>query len=100
MAAFKLNATENTVDIDAVSQDFLKDLISDLMGRKSFREQLEQLKTIAEDLKQEGLTITFSIEGDRVLLIGKDAKPKLANIVTRTKAIEIRNLRKLMKLLL
>lgn len=100
MAAFQLNARENTIDIDAVNQDFLKELISDLIGRKSFWEQLKQLKTIAEDLGKEGLTITFSIEGDRVLLMGRNAKPKLSNVVTGTNTIEIGNLRKLMKILL
>jgi hypothetical protein len=44
---------------------------------KPLPEQIKQLKMIAEDLRKEGLTVTISIEGEQVLAMGKDAKPKL-----------------------
>jgi hypothetical protein len=99
-AAVRLSATENVVDIDAVNQQFLKDLLSIIKSGQPLLEQVKQLKTIAEDLRKEGLKVTISIEGDQVIAMGKDAKPKLSKVIIGTNAIEINNMQKLIKFLL
>jgi hypothetical protein len=99
-AVVRLSASENVVDIDAANQQFLKDLVSIMKSGKPLLGQVKQLKTIAEDLRKEGLTVTISIEGDQVLAIGKDAKPKLSKVITGTNAVEINNMMKLIKFLL
>ena len=98
-AVVRLSASENVVDIDAINQQFLKDLFNNMKSGKPLLEQVKQLKTIAEDLRKEGLTVTISIEGDQVLSIGKDAKPKLSKVITGTNAVEINNIMKLIKFL-
>jgi hypothetical protein len=52
---------------------------------------------MASELKDEGLTITVSYQGDRVFTVGSDANPKLSRLVTGN-AIEINNLGKLIEL--
>jgi hypothetical protein len=49
-------------------------------------------------LKDEGLTITLSYQGERLVTIGAEAKPTLSRLVTGTSAVEINNLRKLLEL--
>ena len=99
-AVVRLSASENVVDIEAVNQQFLKDLVSVMKSGKPLLGQVKQLKTVAEDLRNEGLTVTISIEGDQVLAMGKEAKPKLSKVITGTNAIEINNMQKLLKFLL
>jgi hypothetical protein len=49
-------------------------------------------------LKDEGLTVTLSYKGDLLVTIGSEAKSKFSRLVTRTDAVEINNLRKLVEL--
>ena len=98
--AFQIRASEKGLDIDAVHKNVLMDLFDALKIRKIFLKQLEQIRNFAEALKNEELTITFSIEGDRVLTVGYNTSPKLSQLLMRTDSIEINNLGKLMKLLL
>ena len=56
------------------------------------------LRDIAKELKDEGVTITISYRGDVLVTIGSEAKPKFSRILTRTNAVEIKNIRKLIKL--
>jgi hypothetical protein len=64
----------------------------------SLTKTIAQAKDIAKELKEEGLTITVSYDGSRVITIGSDAHPTFSKIVTRTDNIEINNLRKLLQL--
>jgi hypothetical protein len=65
----------------------------------SIRSRLAQLRDIAGELKDEGLTVTLSFKGDRLVTIGVEAKPTLSRLVTGTGAVEINNLRKLLGLI-
>ena len=98
--AFQISVSEKGLDIDALDENVLMDLFDAIKIRKSFLEQLEKIRNLAVALKNEELTITFSIEGNRVLTIGNNTSPKLSKFLMRTDAIEINNLGKLMKLLL
>ena len=44
---------------------------------------------MVEDLCSEGVTITVSYKGDRVVTVGSEANSKLTRLVTGTKGIEI-----------
>ena len=98
--AFQISVSEKGLDIDTLDENVLMDLFDAIKIRKSFLEQLEKIRNLAVALKNEELTITFSIEGNRVLTIGNNTSPKLSKFLMRTDAIEINNLGKLMKLLL
>jgi hypothetical protein len=95
--ALQLKAEKNKIELSIDSKEFLKDVVNSV-GGGSIRSKLAQLKDIAIELKDEGLTITLSYQGDRLVTIGADAKPKFSRLVTRTNALEINNLRKLLEL--
>jgi hypothetical protein len=96
--SLQIKAENNKIEINATNKEFLKDVMGSIGGAASIRSRLAQLKNIAGELKDEGLTVTLSFNGDRLLTIGLEAKPKLSRLVTRTNAVEINNLRKLLEL--
>jgi hypothetical protein len=96
--ALQLKTGNKKIDLNAVDKEFLKEAIGGMGGGKSILNSLSQLKTIATELKNEGLTIALSYKGELVLTVGSEANPKFSRIVTGTDAIEINNLRKLIEL--
>ena len=96
--ALHLKAGNKKIDLDVVDKKFVKDIVGGLGGRTSIRGRLNQVKSIAEELRDEELTVTISYKGNRVVTVGASAKPKLSRILTGTNAIEINSLRKLIEL--
>jgi len=96
--ALKIEAEDNKINLNAANKEFLKDVVESVGSGGSVRRKVAQLASIAEELKAEGLTYTFSYKGDRLVTIGSEAKPKVSQIVTRTNAVEINSLRKLLEL--
>jgi hypothetical protein len=96
--ALQVKAEDNKIELSVASKEFLKDVVDSAGGGASIRSKLAQLKDIAGELKDEGLTITLSYRGDILVTIGSEAKPKFSRLVTRTDAVEIKNLRKLLEL--
>jgi hypothetical protein len=96
--ALRMKAENNRIDINAIDKEFLKDVIGNMGDEKSIGSRINQLKGLAEELQNEGLTITVSFKGDLVITVGSGAKPKISQIITRTNAVEINNLRKLVEL--
>jgi hypothetical protein len=96
--ALQIKAEDNKIDLNATDKAFLKDVVGNAGSGASIRSKLAQLKSIAGELKDEGLTVTLSYKGDRLVTIGSEAKPKFSRLVTRTDAVEINNLRKLLEL--
>ena len=97
--ALQIKAEDNKIDVNIDSKEFLKDALGSAGTGGSIRSMLAQLRSIAEDLKAEGLTVTLSFKGDRLVTIGLEAKPTLSRLVTGTGAVEINNLRKLLELI-
>jgi hypothetical protein len=58
--------------------------------------ELGRLKKLAEELKERGYTVNVMIEGNPVLRIGKEAKPKLLSFFG---PIEIKDLKTALKIL-
>jgi len=96
--ALHLKAENNKFDLNVVDKKFVKDVVGGVGGRTSIRGRLDQIKSIANELRDEGLTVTVSYKGGRVVTVGASAKPKLSRIVTGDSAIEINSLRKLIEL--
>jgi hypothetical protein len=96
--ALQIKAEDNKIVLSVATKEFLKDVVDSAGGGASIRSKLAQLKDIAGELKDEGLTITLSYRGDILVTIGSEAKPKFSRLVTRTNAVEINNLRKLLEL--
>lgn len=96
--ALQMKAEDNKIEFTISDKEFLKDILGSTGGGTSIRSKLAQLKSIALELKDEGLTVTLSYKGERLVTIGLEAKPKFSRLVTRTDAVEINNLRKLIEL--
>ena len=96
--ALQLKAENKKIYLNAVNKEFLKDALGSMGGGKSIRYKLTQLKDVAAELKDEGLTVTLSYQGKLVLTVGSEANPKFSRLVTGTNAIEINNLRKIIEL--
>lgn len=104
--AIVVNVRNKKIDIDAKDKTFIKELISsvsDSTANKGITEKLQRsidtvkelgkmrplVKELAEDLCREGMTVTLSYKGDRVITVGSDADSKFTRLVTGTKGIEI-----------
>ena len=96
--ALQIKAEDNKIELSIANKEFLKDVLGSAGSGTSIRSKLAQLKSIAVDLKDEGLTVTLSYKGDLLVTIGSETKPKFSRLVTRTDAVEINNLRKLIEL--
>jgi hypothetical protein len=96
--ALHIKAEDNKIDLSIVDKEFLKDALGSVGAGSSINSKLAQLKSIAVELKDEGLTLTLSFKGYRLVTMGLEAKPKFSRLVTRTDAVEINNLRRLIEL--
>lgn len=96
--ALHIKAEDKKIDLSIVDKEFFKDALGSVGTGSSINSKLAQLKSIAVEMKDEGLTLTLSFRGDRLVTMGLEAKPKFSRLVTRTDAVEINNLRKLIKL--
>lgn len=94
----QLTVETNRIDLNIVDNRFLKSVLRDSRGTKSFRELLKQLRNVAEELKSERVTVTISYKGVTVLTLGSDARPKFSQLITGSTEIEINNLRKLIQM--
>jgi hypothetical protein len=103
----KIKAENKKIDISALDKDFVKETLAatrdnkrnGILGQiKTARNGLSMLKDVAEELSDAGITVTLSYKGGVVVTMGSEAKPKLSNVVTGTKAIEINSPRKLVEL--
>jgi hypothetical protein len=97
--ALQIKAEDNKIELCVADKEFLKDVMGSAGSGASIRSRLAQLRDIAGELKEEGLTVTLSFKGDRLVTIGVEAKPTLSRLVTGTDAVEINNLRKLLELI-
>jgi len=110
-ANFLLSLTDGSLNVTCDSQpsiNFISDKkrrIIDVLDipikvseKPGIIKQLSEAKTLAKKLKNEDVTLEIRFQGETVLKLGKDAKPKLAKIVTLSSDIEITDLKKLKKL--
>ncbi len=96
----ELTIKSKQIELNIIDNKFLKELLKDKTKATSFLEQLKQLKILAEELKNEGVTITLSYKGVTLLTLGSEAKANFTQVITGTKQIEINNLKKLIQIAL
>lgn len=94
------------IDANVTDKEFIKEVVSSARQSTTKKGVLEGLrrsvgsvreankmkpmvKEIVEDLCREGVTVTVSYKGDRVVTVGSEANSKLTRLVTGTKGIEI-----------
>ena len=104
--AVEVNVSEKKIDADVVDKEFVKEIIStsrkattkkgvgesiraSVGALREARKAQPTMKEMVEDLCREGVTITVSYKGDRVVTVGAEANSKLTRLVTGTKGVEI-----------
>lgn len=90
--SIQFSADPETRTIDII------DLPIKLSKKTGFLKTLKEGKTLAKELKKNGITLDVKFKGKLVLRLGKNAKPKLTKVVTLSGDIEISDLKTLMKL--
>lgn len=93
-----LKAENKKIDLIVLDEKIVKDVVGDLGGFTTIMGRLYQIKSLAGELRDEGLTLIISYKGKRVATIGAGAKPKISNALTGTKNIEINSLHTLVEL--
>jgi len=96
--ALQLRVETKKIDLNIVDKEFLKMALEDGTDRSSLLGMLGLLKNIAKELKDEGYTITISYQGETVMTLGSEASSSFSRLVTRTNAVEINNLRRLLQM--
>lgn len=110
--AVEISAENKKIDVNTKDKKFIKEVISavsrsdekkGLMSRgvnslRAARNMQPIVKEIAEDLTREGLTVTLSYKGDKVVTIGSDADSKFTRFLTGTKGVEVNNPLKLIEM--
>jgi hypothetical protein len=61
-------------------------------------DELKSAREFAQKLTDNGVTLSFLRKGKKALTLGKDAKPRFSRLVTRSRDIQIDNIRKTAKL--
>jgi hypothetical protein len=104
--AVEVNVQNKKIDVNAKDKQFIKEIVSSarkgstqkglmeslhrgIDGIREVRKATPWIREIVEDLCREGITITVSYKGDRVVTMGADANSKLTRLITGTKGIEI-----------
>ena len=106
--AVEVNVSDKKINVDTKDKEFIKEIVTTVREagpdrgiKESLRiaaDSLRGVKELAEDLCREGVTITVSYQGDRVLTIGAEAESKFMRLFTGTKGVEINNPLKLAEL--
>ena len=98
--SLQLKIEHRRFGINLLRKELIKDILSEVKPEKtSTLKMLAQLKNTAERLKQTGLTITISYKDQIILTLGAEANPTLSKLVTRTNAVQVDNLTKLIELI-
>lgn len=103
LRVLKVNLTSKEIRVDIEDKAFIKRVIAmrDQLTPKLPTEPNAQqkktnplaiLKTVAETLKNRGITLTVSYRGHRIVTIGAEAKPTLLQAITKTRAVAINSL--------
>jgi hypothetical protein len=77
---------------------FTAALVHDDKEKIGLLNRLSNAKEFADSLANNDLTLSVLYKGKEVMILGKNAKPKVSKLVTRTNHIEIKSLRGLRKI--
>jgi hypothetical protein len=99
--AFHLKVEQDRIDLDLMNKELLTDFLKKADARDhSVSRKLTMLRSVAQNLKSEGLTLTISYRGSLLLTLGSEAKPGFSRVFTGTDAIEINNMSQLSQLII
>jgi len=96
--AFQLKVENKKIDLNITGKEVLKMALKGGKQKSSLLDMLGLLKNMAKELKDEGYTITISYQGKTAITLGLEASSSFSRLVTRTDAVEINNLRKILQM--
>jgi hypothetical protein len=92
-SAVQINLNNNSIMVDLLQPEFFR--ISEELG---FFDKLKTAKEFSQKLTDNGLTMSFLRKGKEAISLGKDAKPTLSRLLTRSDDIQIDSIRELANL--
>jgi hypothetical protein len=107
----EINLKGKEIGVNVEDKDFIKRAISlsgEISGESPKPEKSEKgksgsslamLKTVAETLRRRGITVTISYQSHTVVTLGTGAHPWLSQLITKTNAIAINSLLKLIMMI-
>jgi hypothetical protein len=114
----EINLKGKEIGMNVVNKEFIKRAIrlsSEINGERPNTEKSENekpgdkkksgssfamLKTVAETLSRNGITVTISYQSHTVVTLGSGAHPWLSQLITKTNAIAINSLLKLIEMIM
>ena len=92
-SAVKINLDNNSIVVDLLQPEFFR--VSEELG---LFDKLKTAKEFSQKLTDNGLTMSFLRKGKEAISLGKDAKPTLSRLLTRSDDIQIDSIRELANL--
>ena len=102
--AIQINAGTNRIDIDILNPEFFKlskatGDFEDKRGRmEKLKDKLDSAKEFAEKLTDNEMTIVLSRKGKEAIILGKEAKPTVSKLASRSDDVQIKSVREVTKL--
>lgn len=88
----EINVENNIINVNLI------DVSLNVPPNMGILKKLSEARDFAKNLTDQDLTVKISNRGRPVLKLGKGAKPKFSRLVTKSKSVEIIDLRELRKL--
>jgi hypothetical protein len=92
-SAAQINLNDNLITIDLLQPEFFR--TSEEIG---LFDKLKTAKEFAQKLTDNGLTMSFLRKGKDAISLGKDAKPTLSRLITRSDDIQIDSVKEITNL--
>jgi hypothetical protein len=92
-SAAQINLNNNSIMVDLLQPEFFR--ISEELG---FFDKLKTAKEFGQKLTDNGLTLSILRKGKEAISLGKDAKPTLSRLLTRSDDIQIDSIKELANL--
>jgi hypothetical protein len=92
-SAAQINLNDNLITVDFLQPEFFR--TSEEIG---LFDKLKTAKELAQKLTDNGLTISFLRKGKEAISLGKNAKPTLSRLITRSDDIQIDSVKEITNL--
>lgn len=92
-SAAQISLSDNLITVDLLEPEFFR--TSEEIG---LFDKLKTAKEFAQKLTDNGLTISFLRKGKDAISLGKDAKPTLSRLITRSDDIQIDSVKEITNL--
>jgi hypothetical protein len=92
-SAVQIYLNDNLIMVDLLQPEFFR--ISEEIG---LFDKLKTAKEFSQKLTDNGLTISFLRKGKEAISLGKDAKPTLSRLITRSGDIQIDSIKEITNL--